>query len=92
MYRGGESEREKKKKPLPQNSLTNCVVATETGLLAAFVPSLLLSQSVSDFLSVWRRVVFQGGAVFLPAGDRGVVRAVFTEVPGKRPPGAGAGS
>ena len=36
-------------------------------------------------------VVFQGGAVFVPAGDWGVVGAVFPEVPGKRPPGPGAG-
>lgn len=51
-----------------------------------------MSQSVLGSLSVQRRVVFQGGVVLLPAGDRGVVRAVFTEVPGKRPPGPGAGS
>lgn len=36
-------------------------------------------------------VLLQGGAVFLPAGDRGVVGAVFPEVPGKRPPGPGSG-
>lgn len=45
-----------------------------------------------DFsLSLCHCVVFQGGAVFVPAGDRGVVGAVFPEVPGKRPPGPGVG-
>ena len=45
------------------------------------------------FLSVWLFCFgLQGGALFVPAGDRGVVRAVFPEVPGKRPPGPGAGS
>lgn len=29
--------------------------------------------------------------MFLPTRDRGVVRAIFSEVPGKRPPGAGTG-
>lgn len=29
--------------------------------------------------------------MFVPAGDRGVVGAVFPEVPGKRPPGPGVG-
>lgn len=29
--------------------------------------------------------------MFLPAGDRGVVGAVFPEVPGERPPGPGSG-
>lgn len=34
---------------------------------------------------------FQRGAVFVPEGDRGAIRAVFPEVSGKRPPGPGAG-